>query len=68
MLRRIDGDFDVLITIDKSIQYQQNLADFNVAFVLLRVPSNDIADIEPVLPRLFARWSEVAPRTPLIIA
>lgn len=67
LLRRIEGDFDTFITIDKSIQYQQNLAAYDIAFVLLRVRSNDIADVEPVLPRLFARWSEIKRRTLLII-
>lgn len=59
LLRRIEGDFDVFVTIDKSIQHQQNLAAHDVSFVLLRVPSNDIVDIEPALPRLFARWHEL---------
>lgn len=67
LLRRISGDFDVLITIDKSIQHQQNLAAYDIGLVLLRVPINDIADVEPVLPRLFARWSEIKPRTLLIV-
>jgi len=39
----------------------------NVAFALLRVLSNDIADIEPKLPKLFARWSELKPGHLLII-
>ena len=59
LLRRITGDFDVFITIDKNIRYQQNLAAYDVAFALLRVRSNDIVDIEPVLPRLFAQWTEL---------
>lgn len=67
LLRRISGDFDVFVTIDKSIQHQQNLSAYDIGFVLLRVPSNDIVDIEPVLPRLFARWSEIKPQTLLII-
>ena len=67
LLRRITGDFNVFVTIDKSIQHQQNLGAYDVAFALLRVRSNDIVDIEPVLPRLFARWSELRPRTLLII-
>jgi len=67
LLRRISGDFNVFITIDKSIQHQQNLAAFDVGLVLLRVRSNDIADVEPVLPRLFARWSEIRPGTLLVI-
>jgi hypothetical protein len=67
LLRRITGDFNVFITIDKSIQHQQNLSAYDVAFALLRVRSNDIVDIEPVLPRLFARWHELKPGTLLII-
>ena len=67
LLRRITGDFNVFITIDKSIQHQQNLAAYEVALVLLRVYSNDIAVIEPVLPRLFARWTEIQPHALLII-
>jgi len=67
LLRRITGDFNVFITIDKSIQHQQNLSTYDVAFALLRVPSNDIVDIEPKLPRLFARWSELKPGMLLII-
>lgn len=67
LLRRIASDFDVFVTVDKSIQYQQNLAAHDIAFVLLRVRSNDIVDIEPVLPRLFARWAELTPRKLIII-
>lgn len=59
LLRRISGDFDVFITVDKSIQYQQNLSAYDVGVVLLRARSNDIVDIEPLLPRLFERWSEI---------
>ena len=67
LLRRIAGDFNIFITIDKSIQYQQNLASFDISFALLRVTTNDISDIEPLLPRLFARWHELKPGTLLII-
>jgi len=55
LLRRIVGDFEVFITTDKSIQYQQNLAAHAIAFVLLRALSNDIADILPLVPQLIAR-------------
>lgn len=67
LLRRIAGDFDVFITVDKSIQHQQNLGAHDIALVLLRAKSNDITDVEPLLPRLFARWSEITRRALLII-
>ncbi len=67
LLRRVSGAFEVFITIDKSIQHQQNLASLDIAFVLLRVRSNDIVDIEPLIPRLFARWHELKPATLLVV-
>ncbi|HEX8172641.1 MAG TPA: DUF5615 family PIN-like protein [Thermoanaerobaculia bacterium] len=67
LLRRVSGDFDVFITIDKSIEHQQNLAGLEIALVLLRVRSNDIVDIEPVMPRLFARWHELKAGALLVV-
>lgn len=67
LLRRIAGGFDVFVTVDRSIQHQQNLSAIDVAFVLLRTRSNDVSDIEPILPRLFARWGELTPRVLTII-
>lgn len=52
LLIRIDGKFDVFVTTDKSIQFQQTLAKYDIAFVLLRARSNDIADIQPLVPAL----------------
>ena len=67
LLQRAVGNFDLFITTDKSIQYQQNLPAFAIAFVHLRARSNDIADIEPLVPELLARFDEIAPGTLLVI-
>ena len=67
LLRRIVGKFDVFITTDKSIQHQQRIADYAISFVLLRARSNDITDIEPLVPKLLARWGELAPGKLLVI-
>jgi hypothetical protein len=67
LLHRVVGNFDLFITTDKSIQYQQNLPTHAMAFVLLRARSNDIADIEPLVPELLARFDEVAPGKVLVI-
>jgi hypothetical protein len=61
LLRHIVGKFDVFITTDKNIQFQQNLAVWDIGFVLLRALSNDFVDIEPLIPKLLARLEEVAP-------
>jgi hypothetical protein len=67
LLSRAASSFDVLITTDKSIQYQQNLSASSMGFVLLRAVSNDIADIEPLVPELKARLGEIAPGKLIVI-
>jgi hypothetical protein len=61
LLRRAEGNFDVFITTDKSLQHQQNLSAWTMAFVLLRAVSNDIADLQPLVPELLRRLPLVTP-------
>jgi len=41
---------DVLLTNDQNMEHQQNLKNFDLAFVVLVAPTNDIADLEPLMP------------------
>ena len=50
LLRLIDIEFDVFITSDKNLRYQQNLANFGVAIILL--PSNQVPVIENLLSEI----------------
>jgi Domain of unknown function (DUF5615) len=67
LLRRAEGNFDAFITTDKSLQHQQKLSAWTMAFVLLRAVSNDIADLEPLVPELLKRLPEVTPGTLTVI-
>jgi hypothetical protein len=67
LLARAAGTFDVFITTDKSIQFQQNLSKHDIAFVLLRAHSNDIADIQPLVPELLRRLPEAKRHELLVI-
>jgi len=40
LLRAADGNFDVLVTVDKSIRHQQNLQSFQIAVLLLNARTN----------------------------
>jgi predicted nuclease of predicted toxin-antitoxin system len=44
--------FDVFITVDRSIEYQQNLLAFAIAVLLLHARSNDLDDLAPLMPRV----------------
>jgi predicted nuclease of predicted toxin-antitoxin system len=50
LLREAEAEFDVLVTLDKNMQYQQNLPLYNLAVVLITAPSNRRRDILPAMP------------------
>src|SRR5262249_7503087 len=47
LLAAAESRFDALVTIDRNIRYQQNLAGRNIAILIIRAVSNDIEDIRP---------------------
>jgi len=53
--------FDGLITSDGSIESQQNLAALPLAIVALEAASNDLSDIEPLIPALLIKLVNLPP-------
>ncbi len=49
LLRLAATNFDVLLTNDQNMEHQQNLKKFDLAFVVLVAPTNDIADLQPLM-------------------
>ena len=45
-------DFDVFVTSDRNLSYQQNLSTFNIAVIVLVAASNRFGDLRPLVPRL----------------
>lgn len=56
----VAGEFDALLTVDRKLQYQQNLSAFNIAVVVLETKSNTLADLQPLMPQVL----EVLPTAP----
>jgi hypothetical protein len=52
LLRRADGRFDVLVTMDQNLPYQQNLPVFELAVVVLKAPSNAFPDVMELMPEV----------------
>ena len=55
--------FDVFLTADQNLEYQQNLATLPLAVLVLVVGSNRIESIEPLVPTLLTTLEDHAPRT-----
>jgi hypothetical protein len=52
--------FDVFITSDKNLRYQQNLATHNIAFILL--PSNQVPIVQSLLPQIDGHLDSIQPK------
>lgn len=54
LLTRVSETFDVFITVDRNLPFEQNLPQFDVAVIALQTPSNRLADLKPLIPRVLA--------------
>ena len=61
LLRLAQRKFQVLITLDKGLPYQQNLAGINIAVLLIRASSNRVADIVPSIPDCLLALRSIKP-------
>ena len=52
LLARAEKEFDVFVTLDGNMQFQQNYARLTLAIVALRARSNRLSDTEPLMPKL----------------
>jgi hypothetical protein len=53
--------FDVFVTVDRNLSFQQNLTAFRIGVVVLRARSNRLADLKPLAPRAIAAIEKVRP-------
>ena len=44
--------FDYLITSDKNLQYQQNLAKYSIGFIVLNIKDNNYETVLPMLEKI----------------
>jgi hypothetical protein len=54
LLALAEAEFDVFITVDRNLSFQQNLPQFNIAVIVLQAPSNRLADLKPLALEVLA--------------
>lgn len=67
LLRAASGNFDVLITVDKSVPHQQNITSLNIAVLILRAKTNTYSDLKPLVPQALAALDQIQPGEIVII-
>ena len=61
LLRAATGTYDVLITVDQNLPYQQNVAGLDIAILVLAAKRNSYARLKPLLPRALKALQTIKP-------
>lgn len=66
LLRLASTRFDVLLTVDRNLEYQQNFAGLALAVIVVHAPSNDVTVLRRLMPAVLeaipkCRRGEVTP-------
>ncbi len=61
LLSRAEREFDVLITTDSNIPYQQNLARYAISLIVLRAYTNELFRFVTMLPAILDAIERLAP-------
>lgn len=67
LLSRATKQFEVFLTVDRNLEYQQNLGRFDIAVVAIRAVSNDVDDLRPLMPQVLAVLPGVKPGTITVV-
>jgi hypothetical protein len=52
LLALSEKEFDVFVTVDRNLSFQQKLPAFGIAVIVMRARSNRLADLRPLAPEL----------------
>jgi len=55
--------FDVFVTVDRNLSFQENIASFAVSVVVLQARTNRLADLQPLVPNLLSAIECTLPGT-----
>jgi hypothetical protein len=61
LMRLATGQFDVLLTVDRNLEYQQNFATVPIAVIIVHALSNDIAASRPLMPAVLVALAGAKP-------
>jgi predicted nuclease of predicted toxin-antitoxin system len=60
--------FDVLITVDQNIRFQQNLTSKSISIVVLKAPRSIYRMLRPLIPHALAVLESITPGEIVVIA
>jgi hypothetical protein len=68
LLSLASGQFEVFVTVDRNLSFQQNVRTLRIAVVVLRPRTNRLADIVPLVPNLLKAIGSAKPGLVTIVS
>jgi hypothetical protein len=68
LLRAASGVYDVLITVDRNLPYQQNLTGLEIAVLILSAKRNSYVRLKPLMPGALNALKTIKPRELIVVA
>lgn len=56
LLALAEKEFDIFVTVDRNLSFQQHLPKYKIAVLVLRAPSNRLVDLRPLVPKMVAAF------------
>ncbi len=63
LLKLAEKEFQVFVTVDRDLSFQQNVPAFAIAVIVMRAKSNRLSDLQPLVPELLASIPTAKPGT-----
>ena len=61
LLKAIEGNFDVFVTVDQNLQYQWNLSESKIRILVLFAPTNRYDDLKTLIPSCLSALDDIKP-------
>ncbi|HEX5886900.1 MAG TPA: DUF5615 family PIN-like protein [Pyrinomonadaceae bacterium] len=61
LLRAAAAEYDVLITVDRNLPFQQNVASLPIAVLVLLGSGITYADLRPLIPQVLDKLAAISP-------
>ena len=59
LLTKAENEFDVFITVDRNLTFQQNLPKFDIAVLVLRARTNRLRHLIPLVPKILEAFTDL---------
>jgi hypothetical protein len=61
LLQAASGRYEVLVTVDQNLQYQQNLKTFAIAIIVLKARRSTYPTLKPLMPQVLETLEKIKP-------